>query len=155
MIKNHTRWFFCVGSGDGFTIDTHSIIDANTLTDMSRLAIDGYASGDDEFFHFATRANSGICQHLVKFRHQHVTVQILVQTLFNPFRLTQIGKRLFSFFFCLDWVTEIGDITCNFVKRHEICAGRIARAIRLPSRFGRITAASTKRRAKFSSARLR
>ena len=39
MIKNHARWLFGIGSGDGFTIDTHCVVDANALTDMSRLEV--------------------------------------------------------------------------------------------------------------------
>jgi hypothetical protein len=155
VIENHARWLFCIGSGDGFAIDTHCVIDANALTNMSRLAIDRYAAGDDQLLHFATRANSGICQHLVKLRHQHVTVQILVEPLLNSLGLTQIRKRLFSLFFSLDWVTEVGDISCVFVKRYEICAHSIASFLRLSIRFRRITPASAKRRAEFSTARLR
>jgi hypothetical protein len=54
MIKNHARRLFGVGSGDGLAIDTHGIIGAHALTDMSRLAIDRDATSDDELFHLAS-----------------------------------------------------------------------------------------------------
>jgi hypothetical protein len=90
VIENHSRRLFRICSCNGTTIHTHRIISTHALTDVSRLTIDRDATSDDQLFHLAARADASIGKHFMKFRHQNITVQILIQALLNAVRFSQI-----------------------------------------------------------------
>ena len=66
VIKQDFRGRFLYTPVQRPAVDTHLIGRPDTLTDISRLAVDRHPSGDDELLHFAPRSDTGISQQLVQ-----------------------------------------------------------------------------------------
>ena len=68
VINQHFRQTLGNLALDQFSVDSDLIGRQNTLSDMSRFAIDGNTSRNDQFFHIAPRTQPGIGQYLVQLR---------------------------------------------------------------------------------------
>src|SRR5690606_13314526 len=66
----------------------------DSLTDVRRLTVYRNPTRNNEFFHVAPRANTGIGQYFVQLGHQGVAVQVFAESLRDMRRFFEIGLRL-------------------------------------------------------------
>ena len=76
VIHQHARRLLADTALDQLAVDAHLILRQDALADMGRFAIDRDASGDDQFFHIATRAQAGFGENLVQLRRIIIGSQV-------------------------------------------------------------------------------
>src|SRR5476649_1062699 len=76
VVDQYARRLLADAALDQLAVDAHVVGRQDALADVGRLAVDGYAAGDDQLFHVAARTEAGLGQHLVQLRRVVVRGQV-------------------------------------------------------------------------------